>query len=190
MELSRTFSGSANSPERDARTTVNRKDTDSTPHSSDLFHDLPPSRRALVDAAGSEGATLLASQQSENSLSRLRQRMADDEARLQADRDLALQIAREADQTEREHGNLLAEYAAQQAFECTICMETLPIDFAMSITACEHVFCRECMKSHVVARLDEGRYPILCPVCSTDKNRDQQGGTRDIVVCRQSSIDF
>ena len=128
-----------------------------------------------------------ASWRSENDLFELMQRIAEDEARLQADLHLALGLSREDDRVEREHQRLLAEYTS---FDCSICLDTLSTDFVVSITVCGHVFCRECMKSHVIAKLEEGRYPILCPVCSIDKNQDHNGGVCDIVPYSWSPIHF
>ncbi|KAF8341337.1 uncharacterized protein EI90DRAFT_2905758 [Cantharellus anzutake] len=90
-----------------------------------------------------------------------------------ADHNLAVQLAREDDEIEREHRHLITE--SQPTFECSICMEMRPLDSAMPIPTCTHVFCRGCLKSHVVSKLEEGRYPIFCPICSADKNMDQKG---------------
>ncbi len=128
-----------------------------------------------------------ASSRSENDLFKVMQRMAEDEARSQADLDLALWLSLEDDRVEREHQRLLAKHAS---FDCSICLDTLSTDFVVSIIVCEHVFCRECMKSHVIAKLEEGRYPILCPICSIDKNQDHNGGVCDIVPYSWSPIHF
>ena len=59
----------------------------------------------------------------------------------------------------------------QPVFECGICMEEMPEDSVARPDPCRHAFCRECMRGYVSARLEEHRFPILCPTCSADKGK-------------------
>jgi hypothetical protein len=65
------------------------------------------------------------------------------------------------------------------SFECGICMEEMPEDSIARPDPCEHAFCRECLREHVTARLDEHRFPILCPTCIAGKGKGKgaAGGT-------------
>jgi hypothetical protein len=45
------------------------------------------------------------------------------------------------------------------------------VDSIARIDSCGHTFCRECLRGHVAARIDEHRYPVLCPTCSADKDK-------------------
>ena len=77
--------------------------------------------------------------------------------------------------------------SAQRLFECSICMEEMPVDSIARVDTCEHTFCRECLRGHVAARLDEHRFPILCPTCTANKGKGKgkTGGT--YMPARQSS---
>ncbi|KAI9511016.1 hypothetical protein F5148DRAFT_1010122 [Russula earlei] len=63
------------------------------------------------------------------------------------------------------------EKSAPRLFECSICMEEIPEDSIARPDPCGHSFCRACLRGHVTARLDEHRFPILCPTCTADKGK-------------------
>ena len=69
--------------------------------------------------------------------------------------------------------------STQRLFECGICMEKMPDDSIARPDPCGHAFCRECLRGHVTARLNEHRFPILCPTCtvSEGKGKEAAGGT-------------
>lgn len=67
-----------------------------------------------------------------------------------------------------EHRQIILETPAPETFDCLICQETFRVDFVALIEGCGHKFCRECLKQYVVSKLDDGRYPMVCPMCSTD----------------------
>ncbi|KAH9169622.1 hypothetical protein EDB89DRAFT_2098593 [Lactarius sanguifluus] len=59
----------------------------------------------------------------------------------------------------------------QQVFQCGICMDDLPEDSVARPDPCRHAFCRECMRGYVSNRLEEHRFPILCPTCTAGKGK-------------------
>ncbi|KAH9056530.1 hypothetical protein EDB87DRAFT_1566420 [Lactarius vividus] len=59
----------------------------------------------------------------------------------------------------------------QRVFECGICMENMPEDSVARPDPCGHAFCRECMRGYVSNRLEEHRFPILCPICTAGKGK-------------------
>ena len=69
--------------------------------------------------------------------------------------------------------------SAQRLFECGVCMEEMPDDSIARPDPCGHSFCRECLRGHVAARLNEHRFPILCPTCIASKGQGTEatGGT-------------
>ena len=82
--------------------------------------------------------------------------------------------------------------SAQRLFECGICMDEKPVDSIARIDSCGHTFCRECLCGHVSARIDEHRFPVLCPTCSANnsKGKGKAGGTCRSVRVTPSSRDF
>lgn len=67
------------------------------------------------------------------------------------------------------------EVNAVIAFDCGVCLETLGGELAVKLLDCEHSYCQDCLRGHVESKLSEGRYPILCPLCTTDKARSNPG---------------
>ncbi|KAH9991339.1 hypothetical protein BJV77DRAFT_536913 [Russula vinacea] len=61
--------------------------------------------------------------------------------------------------------------SAQRLFECGVCLEEMPYDSVASPDPCGHTFCRECLRGYVTARLDERKFPILCPTCTANKGK-------------------
>jgi len=45
-------------------------------------------------------------------------------------------------------------------------MDEIPANLIARIDSCGHAFCRECLRGHVTARLDERKFPVLCPTCT------------------------
>jgi len=60
-------------------------------------------------------------------------------------------------------------------FSCTICMEEQPVDNSVELD-CNHAICRACVRGHVCSKIEEHRFPILCPVCMTEQNNCRPGG--------------
>ncbi|KAI9434828.1 hypothetical protein H4582DRAFT_1818325 [Lactarius indigo] len=59
----------------------------------------------------------------------------------------------------------------QRVFQCGICMEDMPEDSVARPDPCGHPFCRECMRGYVSSRLEEHRFPVLCPTCTAGKGK-------------------
>ncbi|KAI6032262.1 hypothetical protein BKA83DRAFT_4488860 [Pisolithus microcarpus] len=65
---------------------------------------------------------------------------------------------------------------AQRHYHCGICLDDFPEDDVVHIDACKHKICRDCARGHVSAKINERRFPVLCPVCTADP-RDRNPGT-------------
>ncbi|KAH9965566.1 hypothetical protein BGW80DRAFT_1345261 [Lactifluus volemus] len=85
----------------------------------------------------------------------------------------ALQLQREFDAEDSALAAQRAELSQsiQRLFECGICMEEMPEDSKACPDSCGHPFCRDCLRGHVSARLEEHRFPILCPTCTAGKGK-------------------
>src|SRR5229473_590808 len=93
----------------------------------------------------------------------------------------AMRLQNEFDKEDRALSAQRAELAksTQKLFTCDICLEEMPNDSIARPDPCQHTFCRECLRGHVAARLNEHRFPILCPSCSVSKGKGKEvaGGT-------------
>jgi hypothetical protein len=98
-----------------------------------------------------------------------------------SDRHNAEAAARRQKQFDEEDRVLRAERAelakhTEGQFQCGVCLDDQPKDYGARLDPCGHRFCRDCIRSYVGSKLDENRYPILCPVCMTEVKGDP-GGT-------------
>jgi len=48
------------------------------------------------------------------------------------------------------------------------------VDSIARIDSCGHTFCRECLRGHVSARIDEHRFPVICPTCIANKGKGKE----------------
>ncbi|KAG9047674.1 hypothetical protein FS837_001750 [Tulasnella sp. UAMH 9824] len=78
----------------------------------------------------------------------------------------------ENDTVRAEHFALLA--TLQKTFTCPICMEKCPEDSLARLVGCEHQYCRECLRGHIESCLEEKKFPVPCPLCMTDENREDK----------------
>ena len=88
----------------------------------------------------------------------------------------AMRLQSEFDKEDHALSAQLTELAksTQQLFECGICMEEMPEDSIARPDPCGHAFCRECLRGHVTARVNERRFPILCPTCTAGKGKGKE----------------
>ena len=56
-------------------------------------------------------------------------------------------------------------------FECGVCHERCDVDVKIFVEDCGHSYCRECMSSLTRAKIEDNRYPIICPDCLIDRSR-------------------
>jgi len=61
------------------------------------------------------------------------------------------------------------------SFSCAICMEEQPVDNSVDLE-CDHSICRTCIRGHIFSKIEEHRFPIMCPVCVIEKNNRQPAG--------------
>ena len=83
------------------------------------------------------------------------------------DRDLGEGVPRRREQREN----------TQRMIECGICMERHPEGQIIPLAPCRHVFCRQCMGSHVGAKLQQRSFPVSCPGCMAERRKRNPGST-------------
>ncbi|KAJ8582710.1 hypothetical protein M405DRAFT_547609 [Rhizopogon salebrosus TDB-379] len=67
-----------------------------------------------------------------------------------------------------------APVTSSHNFTCAICMEEQPVDNAVELD-CSHPMCRDCVRGHICSKIEEHRFPVLCPVCVAEQD-DPPGG--------------
>ncbi|KAI6126545.1 hypothetical protein F5141DRAFT_1081609 [Pisolithus sp. B1] len=71
---------------------------------------------------------------------------------------------------------------AQRHYHCGICLDDFPEDDVVHIDRCEHKICRDCARGHVSAKINEHRFPVLCPVCTADPRNRNPGAISGSLV--------
>ena len=61
-------------------------------------------------------------------------------------------------------------------FDCGVCFERYQDDHLARVIPCGHSYCRPCLRGYAASKIEEHRFPILCPSCLADKNRSKHGG--------------
>ena len=105
---------------------------------------------------------------------------------------LAMRLQHEFDNEDRAlsaQGEEVAK-STQRLFMCGICLEEMPNDLIARPDPCGHTFCRECLHEHVITRLNERRFPVICPSCaaSNGKGKGLAGGTCRNRMVKQAII--
>ena len=75
-------------------------------------------------------------------------------------------------------------------FDCGICFEQHQSDHLARVMPCGHSYCRPCLREYAVSKINEHRFPILCPSCIADKDRSEHGGkcSAPLFACRVSLV--
>ncbi|TBU43354.1 hypothetical protein BD309DRAFT_864500 [Dichomitus squalens] len=60
-------------------------------------------------------------------------------------------------------------------FDCGICFERHQDDHLARVMPCGHSYCRPCLRAYAVSKINEHRFPILCPSCVADRGRSEFG---------------
>ena len=63
------------------------------------------------------------------------------------------------------------EFIPEENHECGVCNELFGVAQSIELPTCKHSFCRECLRTFTKTRINEGRYPIFCPVCAIERMR-------------------
>ncbi|KAI5984031.1 hypothetical protein EDD15DRAFT_1809092 [Pisolithus albus] len=71
---------------------------------------------------------------------------------------------------------------SQRQYHCGICLDDFPEDDVVHIDTCEHKICRDCARGHVSAKINEHRFPVLCPVCTADPQNRHPGEISGFLV--------
>ncbi|KAF8838980.1 hypothetical protein BDN67DRAFT_823371 [Paxillus ammoniavirescens] len=104
--------------------------------------------------------------------------------RIDADLEFArgLQATFDAEDTELQDQMEQLLRTAQRLYHCGICLDEFPEDDAVRIDSCGHDICRDCVRGHVCVKIDERRFPVLCPVCTADHTNPNPGTISGLLV--------
>ena len=69
-------------------------------------------------------------------------------------------------------------------FTCAVCTDEFSEEYVARVPICDHGFCRECLKKYAVSKLEEQRFPILCPSCIADNTSKKPGSKSYVLSCR------
>lgn len=96
---------------------------------------------------------------------------------LDRDAAIAMELQRQFEDEDRQlrSQKQLLERMAPAIFRCRICMEDQPEDSVARIEKCGHALCRSCLRGYATFKIGERRFPIVCPVCATEKERPEPG---------------
>ncbi|KAI0650279.1 hypothetical protein C8Q79DRAFT_1006563 [Trametes meyenii] len=94
---------------------------------------------------------------------------------------LALAMQHEFDEENRQLEEQLKYLQKIQPkfFHCGICFDEFQEDNVARVAPCEHAYCRDCLTGYATSKIEEHRYPILCPQCTADKTRSEVPGEID-----------
>jgi len=68
-------------------------------------------------------------------------------------------------------------------FDCAICMDTCKSEDVYRTAGCRHKLCRDCARGHIVAQLEDDRYPIHCAICVGEKAQHPAGASCSREFC-------
>ncbi|KIJ14058.1 hypothetical protein PAXINDRAFT_13174, partial [Paxillus involutus ATCC 200175] len=94
----------------------------------------------------------------------------------------SLQANFDAEDIERQYQTDQLLRTAQRRYHCGICLDDFPEDDAVHIDSCGHDICRDCARGHVCTKIDERRFPVLCPVCMADHTNPNPGTVSGLLV--------
>ncbi|KAI5122455.1 hypothetical protein M0805_008766 [Coniferiporia weirii] len=102
-----------------------------------------------------------------------------------SDMDIVLRMQLEyqdEDAALRAQMQLLQSTSVQETFECSICLDKLPLDCVAHVDICGHTFCRECLRQYISSKLDEHKFPTACPCCSTQDESERTGKITETLI--------
>lgn len=86
----------------------------------------------------------------------------------------ALRMQMEFDEEDRMLAATLATLRtgpSQETFDCNVCLDTQSIEDRAIIPQCNHVTCRNCLRTQVETTIKDNKYPVYCPACGTDEGQ-------------------
>lgn len=62
------------------------------------------------------------------------------------------------------------KHSAPVVFSCGICKEDISNHMLARPDPCHHEFCRDCIRGYIQSKIEEHRFPIICPLCALDRS--------------------
>lgn len=55
------------------------------------------------------------------------------------------------------------EWRDSSGFECSVCLDTLPLKYGLRLERCQHWYCKECLQRYVASKLSDKTTELKCP---------------------------
>ncbi|KAF8313200.1 hypothetical protein DL93DRAFT_2137769 [Clavulina sp. PMI_390] len=79
----------------------------------------------------------------------------------------------EEDHTSTRSAESDASLVLKEEFDCSVCMDNIPMIDGVQVPGCGHKFCRKCLRNYLEIELqDKIFFPILCPNCRAEGTKD------------------
>lgn len=62
-------------------------------------------------------------------------------------------------------------------FTCGVCFDMYAVGDGADVEECDHMFCIECLEGYIETKVQERRFPILCPSCVAENVGQQHTGS-------------
>jgi hypothetical protein len=95
----------------------------------------------------------------------------------EAGHQLHVELQRQFEEEGRQLRTQLEDLKLQvpSTFDCGICLSTEEEFMIFCFEPCGHAFCRDCVRGFVQSKIEEHRFPIVCPTCAIAKDVQHPG---------------
>lgn len=67
--------------------------------------------------------------------------------------------------------------------DCGICLESFKQEDMVEVEVCLHTFCRDCLRTYIETKVQDRKYPIVCPQCTIGEGERGHTAGEYTLVC-------